>query len=121
MQEYQLILSLYIFSILYASALLTSLAVLIPRLNKARAVLLNAQIIDLRTKYDQELLLSQIEIQKDTLTTLGRELHDNIGQKIYLARLLLSQLKTEAVDNKDSLNSIDLSLEEAAGDLHSLL
>lgn len=66
-------------------------------------------IENLKIKYQNSLLQSQIEIQEQTFQNISREIHDNIGQKLTLVKLLLNTLnlaaknKTEA-DVTDSIN-----------------
>jgi len=51
------------------------------------------EITDMKNKYSQELLKSQLEIQEQTLRTISQEIHDNIGQVLSLAKLQLYSLK----------------------------
>jgi signal transduction histidine kinase len=51
------------------------------------------EIADMKNKYEQELLRSQLEIQEQTLRTISQEIHDNIGQVLSLAKLQLHALK----------------------------
>lgn len=46
-------------------------------------------------EHQKELLTTQIEIQSQTMQKLGREIHDNIGQKLTLASLYTQQLAFE--------------------------
>jgi signal transduction histidine kinase len=50
------------------------------------------EIADMKNKYEQELLRSQLEIQEQTLRTISQEIHDNIGQVLTLAKLQLHSL-----------------------------
>ena len=55
-------------------------------------------ILELETAdnlHKQELLKTQTEIQKQTMKHIGREIHDNIGQKLTLSSLYLQQLVFE--------------------------
>ncbi|MDN3586442.1 histidine kinase [Pedobacter aquatilis] len=45
--------------------------------------------------HQKELLSTQLEIQQDTMQQIGRELHDNIGQKLTLVSLYAQQLVYE--------------------------
>ena len=40
----------------------------------------------------EELLQTQVEIQTQTMKHIGREIHDNVGQKLTLSSLYLQQL-----------------------------
>lgn len=46
-------------------------------------------------EHQKELLSTQIEIQTQTMQHIGREIHDNIGQKLTLASLYAQQLTFE--------------------------
>ncbi|MFN8252344.1 MAG: ATP-binding protein [Ferruginibacter sp.] len=46
----------------------------------------------LKTSYENTLLQSQLEIQELTFQNISREIHDNIGQKLTLAKLHLNTL-----------------------------
>ena len=65
----------------------------------------------LKTSHNNTLLQSQLEIQEQTLQTISREIHDNIGQKLTLAKLYLNTLSyTESgilkLQVNDSVNII---------------
>ena len=46
----------------------------------------------MQTQFQQELLITQIEIQEQTLKTISEEIHDNVGQVLSLAKLNLNTL-----------------------------
>ncbi len=58
---------------------------------RKKNVLLAMQI-ESRKQFEQELLSTKIEIQTQTMQHIGREIHDNIGQKLTLASLYAQQL-----------------------------
>src|SRR3982751_176805 len=43
----------------------------------------------LQREFQQQLLQSQIEVQEATFSTLGKELHDNIGQLLSTTKMLI--------------------------------
>ena len=45
--------------------------------------------------HQRELLSTQLEIQQATMQQIGRELHDNIGQKLTLVSLYVQQMLYE--------------------------
>ena len=54
-----------------------------------------AFVIDLgvaKANYERELYKTQLEIQEQTSQEISREIHDNIGQELSLAKLGLSTL-----------------------------
>src|SRR6476469_5740088 len=63
----------------------------------------------METKFQQELLLSQLEIQEQTLKNISQEIHDNIGQNLSLVKLKLNTIDMEkhaAVPKKMHSDSI---------------
>lgn len=48
-----------------------------------------------RREHQQELLSAQLEMQYQTMQHIGREIHDNVGQKLTLASLYTQQLNYE--------------------------
>ncbi len=54
-----------------------------------------AQIQDIDEIHKKELLETEMEIQTQTMKHIGREIHDNIGQKLTLASLYTQQLAFE--------------------------
>lgn len=54
--------------------------------------LFNTKLAGIKANYDKELLKTQLEIQEDTFQYISREIHDNIGQFISLAKLQLNTL-----------------------------
>lgn len=47
---------------------------------------------ELKITYESAMLQSQLEIQEQTFQNISREIHDNIGQKLTLAKLYLNTL-----------------------------
>ena len=52
----------------------------------------------LRIVYDAELVKTQMEIQEQTMQTIGVELHDNIGQLLSLTSLTLNSIELDKPD-----------------------
>jgi hypothetical protein len=81
----------------------------------------NNDLLEAKTNYDLELYKVQSEIQEQTSQEISRELHDNVGQNLSLARLGLSTLeldkKYEAKANIDEISGI---IEIALDDLRLL-
>lgn len=75
----------------------------------------------MKFKYQEQLLQTQIEIQEQTLKTISQEIHDNIGQALTLAKLNLSTMLPIADEQlqRKVLNSKDL-VGKAIGDLRHL-
>ncbi|MCH7409528.1 histidine kinase [Belliella sp. DSM 111904] len=61
----------------------------------------------LQSEFDKTILHVEKEIQEETLTHVGRELHDNIGQLLSLTKLTLSSNKPEkSLEAKSLLNQV---------------
>ena len=77
---------------------------------------------EMKSEHQQELLTTQIEIQTQTMQHIGREIHDNIGQKLTLASLYTQQLAYEnkAPQIKGSIESISTIINESLSELREL-
>ena len=53
-----------------------------------RRIIHQKEMVDLKTQFEQTIMQSQLEIQEQTFENISREIHDNIGQKLTLAKLL---------------------------------
>ncbi|CAH0994105.1 hypothetical protein EMA8858_00212 [Emticicia aquatica] len=78
--------------------------------------------IALKAQYDQEILTSQIEVQNTTLQYIGRELHDNIGQLLSVAKINLNVLEEtiQDVDNEEFVKQTNELVDHAIQDLRAL-
>ena len=89
----------------------------------------NKEILEqqaLKQNYNQLLLQSQLEIQEQTFTTISREIHDNVGQLLSLAKVQLNIIdkgdtlnKTLLADAKDSVSKALTDLRDIAKSLSS--
>ena len=64
---------------------------------------------NMETKFQQEILQTQLEIQEQTLKNISQEIHDNIGQALSLAKL---NLNTMQVTNDEGLQQKILNSKE---------
>lgn len=66
----------------------------------------------LQTKFRQELIQSQLEVQEQTMQTIGADLHDNIGQLLSLTSLTLNsiELDNEVKARQKLETAIDLTV-----------
>jgi signal transduction histidine kinase len=73
-------------------------------------------------KHHQEILSTQLEIQQQTMQHIGREIHDNVGQKLTLASIYAQQLSYEnkAPQITDKIESISHIINESLTELRSL-
>lgn len=77
--------------------------------------------VEMQSKFQQELLRTQLEIQEQTLKTISQEIHDNIGQVLSLAKLNLSTMETERTDElKVKISDSKQLVSKAIQDLRDL-
>lgn len=97
------------------------LLVLLLYLFQKRKITFNRQINNIKLEYEKAILDSQLEIQEQTIEDISREIHDNIGLSLTLAKLNLNTLnKNSLPDYKDKIeHSVDL-LTSAIQDLRNL-
>lgn len=104
-QESQFLLILFggIFFSLIMSFFVVSMVVL----HRQRQIQNRQKINHLKTEHEKTLLNIENEIQQETLSHIGRELHDNIGQLLSLAKLNFGSAKPEKQsEGKVILNQI---------------
>ncbi|MGF2414416.1 sensor histidine kinase [Ferruginibacter sp.] len=72
--------------------------------------------------HQQELLSTQLEMQTQTMQHIGREIHDNVGQKLTLASLYTQQLAYEnkAPQITDKIENISNIINESLAELRQL-
>ncbi|HTS43482.1 MAG TPA: sensor histidine kinase [Puia sp.] len=63
-----------------------------------RQVRFTKELETIRLNYDKELFKTQLEIQEETFQYIAREIHDNVGQFLSLAKLNLNTLSFENLD-----------------------
>jgi two-component system, NarL family, sensor kinase len=81
----------------------------------------NNELVDIKAHHDLELYRAQSEIQEQTSSQIARELHDNVGQNLSLARLSLSTLDLDKKDETiESITEISDIIEIALYNLRLL-
>ncbi len=71
--------------------------------------------------FQRELSLAQIEMKELTLSHIGRELHDDIGQKLTVAKLMTAQVIPQVEEKtKGNLKEISDLLGESIQDLRNM-
>ncbi|MFY7810999.1 MAG: sensor histidine kinase [Flavobacterium sp.] len=74
-----------------------------------------------RKIHEKEIITTQLEIKKETLKQLGAEIHDNVGQQITLASLLVQQIIYENNDfENEKLKDIDKIIKDSLNSLRKL-
>jgi signal transduction histidine kinase len=82
----------------------------------------SAMLLHQKEEHHKELLATQVEIQQQTMHHIGREIHDNIGQKLTLASLYTQQLAFEnkAPNIKDNIENISAIINQSLEELREL-
>lgn len=71
--------------------------------------------------FEQERALSKVEIQDQTLKYIGQELHDDLGQKLSVARLMTNKISYDPdADSKQIAEEINLLIGECLQDIRNL-
>jgi len=72
--------------------------------------------------HQRELLATQLEIQQATMQQIGRELHDNIGQKLTLVSLYTQQLlyENKVPEVNERIDQVSQIINQSLHDLRSL-
>jgi signal transduction histidine kinase len=91
MQDKEIVISIVIICTLLIIILVGFIAVIL-LLYQKKQNLFNTKLVGIKANYDKELLKTQLEIQEYTFQYISREIHDNIGQFISLAKLQLNTL-----------------------------
>jgi len=79
--------------------------------------------IEVKTEiHKRELLATQLEIQQATMQQIGRELHDNIGQKLTLVSLYTQQLlyENKVPEVSERIDQVSQIINQSLQDLRSL-
>ncbi len=81
-----------------------------------------AMLLFQKKEHQKELLENQIEIQNQTMQHIGREIHDNVGQKLTLASLYTQQLAFEnkAPHINENIENISNIINESLTELREL-
>lgn len=74
----------------------------------------------LNEQHSRELLSAQLKIQTQTMQHIGREIHDNVGQKLTLASLYTKQLQGKLTGASEKINTIGYIIDESLSDLRQL-
>ena len=71
-------------------------------------------------EYEKLLLQTQVEVQEATFSSLGRELHDNIGQLLSSTKLLLGLYERSIPEPPDTLKTASTTVSTAINELRAL-
>ncbi|NOT51918.1 MAG: hypothetical protein HOP10_11660 [Chitinophagaceae bacterium] len=107
------IVSASLFVLLLVVSIFMLFRIYVKRKNK---LLLEKEILSIQ--FEQTLLQSKLEIQEETFTYISREIHDNIGQTLSMARLNLNSM--EMPGQQEKMELIDNLMEKSIADLRNL-
>jgi len=113
-----------VISVLLILALVVFISLIIYRYQQKQNIYFK-DIEALKTSHQNTLLQSQLEIQEQTFQHISREIHDNIGQKLTLAKLHLNTLNYTNTDKtieqvNDSVNIISEAINDLSDLSHSM-
>lgn len=76
----------------------------------------------LNEQHSHELLHTQLQIQEQTMQDIGREIHDNVGQRLTLAAIYANQLSFENQypEIQERLTAVGSIINESLAELRSL-
>lgn len=75
----------------------------------------------LSKEHESKMVLSRIETQTQTMQHIGREIHDNVGQKLTLASLYVKQLSTgNLVSSEKKIIEVGNMIDESLAELRQL-
>jgi len=116
--EYLLIIIL--FNVFLLAFLLAAITFVVQYKNKKRES--ESQLAQQETLHQKELLTTEVEIQAQTMQHIGREIHDNVGQKLTLASLYTQQLAYEnkTPDVREKVENIGEIINQSLKELRHL-
>jgi two-component system, NarL family, sensor kinase len=107
MSEQESQIALIFFGGAFLAILMSTFIVSMVVLHRQRQVQNRQKLEHLKAENEKMLLHVENEIQQETLSHIGRELHDNIGQLLSLAKLNLNSIKPEKqAEGKAYINQI---------------
>mgnify|MGYP000925301538 CR=1 FL=1 len=83
----------FVISISFLILLLAGLIAFMIFRYQNKQLIYSKALSDLQTIHEKSILQAQLEIQEQTFAHISREIHDNIGQKLTLAKLYLNTLE----------------------------
>lgn len=75
---------------------------------------------ELESRYSEELLKTRIETQEQTLNTISREIHDNIGQLLNSSKTLLAAHQRKVNNTGPEFQNAEAQLSQAIHELRAL-
>ena len=99
--------------------LMGSFIILMVLLHRKRQIENKQRLEALQAEFDKTILNAEKEIQEVTLSHVGRELHDNIGQLLSLTKLTLNSSKPEKIqEGRQLVNQVIKEVRTLSKDLN---
>lgn len=113
---------IFVVVISLAILLLMSTVILFLYQYRKRKIMHFAELDRVAEAHKIELLNAKVLSQRNTMEEIGKELHDNIGQKITLASIYLQQIqmKQERDDAKNEISDVNTMMNELLHELRML-
>ncbi len=89
-------------------------------LNQKKKIIYEASLMSLNSSHENEMLVSQIQVQENTFQNISREIHDNIGQKLTLAKLQLNAIVASSQEELNRLHEVVALISESLNDLRDI-
>lgn len=88
---------------------------------RKRKILHGQEVSQMIEKHNQELLLSQMQVQQQAMQDVGKEIHDNLGQKLTLASIYLHKVVRNFKDIKqEQIEEVNTILDESLREIRRL-
>jgi signal transduction histidine kinase len=100
-------------------ALVAGILIYIFQYRKRKLMNIKEQDI-LKQQHLQQLLTTELQSQQQTMQYIGREIHDNVGQKLTLASLYSKQVLSTAVFSPEKVSTICNIIDESLAELRQL-
>ena len=84
-----------IFATIFLGGIMSTFVISMVFIHRQRQAQNRQKVDQIKSEHEMTLLNIENEIQQETLTHIGRELHDNIGQLLSLAKLNFGSIKPE--------------------------
>jgi two-component system NarL family sensor kinase len=102
-----------IFATIFLGGIMSTFVISMVFIHRQRQAQNRQKMDQVKSEHEKTLLNIENEIQQETLTHIGRELHDNIGQLLSLAKLNFGSIKPEKLaEGRDILG---LAIQEVRG------
>ncbi len=86
-----IILYFVLFSTITLLLLCSLVLLIISRFSKRKLQFQNEMLV-IKAQHEQDLLMAQLQVQENTFSWIASEIHDNVGQKLSLAKLQLNNI-----------------------------